>query len=287
LLDSEYDEVVINAEKVHSSLRKAMDQNIKDAFSDFGAISNIDDATSKTGTDIAISLSSDQIAYNTTHMCPYNNNCPPEVVKTTGKNNCGQCYASIKTVDHLPRIIAHIRSLHSEVEQLGENITMLINGNHCSEAALNDMEIRRNRIASEEAGWIAAYIILEEFRKDSSKRDRYLVRKPEIIEKHLESVTTIQSPLTTILLRVRDAKQYPEYFTPQLKANIIKLRNKILALNNDVERIINQPTDYTLLDDFRGIIRSICDATETSIDVMRDSLSCDLPEQNINLLETL
>jgi hypothetical protein len=87
LLNGEYDAVSIQAEDINSLLRQAIGQNINAAFSDFGAVSfEMDDTEgkkkSKSGIEVALALgkntSTDQIAFNSTHLCPYNNCCPDD-----------------------------------------------------------------------------------------------------------------------------------------------------------------------------------------------------------------
>ena len=148
-------------------------------------------------------------------------------------------------------------------------------------------DLVRTKLAAEESAWIATHAILEGFRQDLAKRDHYLVAKPEIVEKQLTLVATDGSPLTNILLRIRDAQDYPEYMTPQLNASITKLRNMILAKAGDIDKLVNQPDNYELLDEFRGIIRSICDTTGVSVEELSKRISSKLPVGNKAFLELL
>jgi hypothetical protein len=289
LLNGFNDPVAINAEDINSKLRKAVDLKMDDAFSDFGATAferEKPNGELESGISIAKEVSTDQLAHNSTHICPYNNMCPDEVIQDIGKNQCGQCWASIKTVDHLPRITAHIRDLQAKVDEKTTMIKLMI-ANQVSENVLEKRDEERNQLAKEESAWIATHAILENFRKDATLRDNYLISKPEIIEKHLSMIATDNSPLTNILQRIQDAKNYPEYFSPQLQAGITKLRNKILAQMGDIKQLINQPDNYELLDEFRGIIRSICDASDTAVEDLAKVMSSELPAGNNKLLELL
>ena len=75
--------------------------------------------------------------------------------------------------------------------------------------------------------------------------------------------------------------------TPQLNASITKLRNMILAKAGDIDKLVNQPDNYELLDEFRGIIRSICDATGVSVEELSKRISSKLPLGNKAFLELL
>lgn len=279
------DAIAIKAEDLHSKLRKAIDLKMNEAFADFGATSFEREKSNgdlESGISIAKEVNTDQLAHNSTHICPYNNHCPDDVVKEVGRKQCGQCWASIKTVDHLPRITAHIRDLHAKVEEKMVMVKLLIS-NQASDSVLEQREEERHQLANEESAWIATHAILENFRKDASLRDNYLISKPEIIEKHVSMIATNDSPLTNILHRIQDAKNYPEYFSPQLQAGITKLRNKILAQMGDIEQLVNQPDDYELLDEFRGIIRGVCDATDTTLEELAKVMDSELPVGNKKL----
>jgi hypothetical protein len=160
---------------------------------------------------------------------------------------------------------------------------MMVNGTNDKVLEMHDFI--RTKLAAEESAWIATHAILESFRKDLEKRDHYLVAKPEIVEKQLKLIATDNSPITNILMRIRDAQAYPEYMTPQLKASIVKLRSKILAKSGNIDKLVNQPDNYELLDEFRGMIRSICDATGASVENISKQMSNELPPGNKALLE--
>lgn len=288
LLNSEQIDA-IHAEAFNSALQTAVNTRMTDAFLDFGATAfEYERPNGKivSGISIATSVTPDQLAYNSTHICPYNNICPNDIKLEVGERNCGQCWASIKTVDHLPRINAHIRQLHSMHEEKANEVRQMISLK-VNETIIEQHEVERNKIASEEAAWIATSAILEEFRKNIENRDDYLVGKPEIIEKQLQQISSPSSPLTEVLTRIRDAQSYPEYFTPQLQASITRLRNRILAQSGDINAIVNQPAGYDLLDEFRGIIRGICDAANTTVEDLSRAMKKDLPDGNQLLLEIL
>ncbi|WOX07033.1 hypothetical protein [Microbulbifer pacificus] len=289
LLSKPGDGLKIKADDIHSKLRQAINENISEAFSDFGAISvghEHSEGRIESGISIAKEVSRNQLAHNSTHICPYNNICPKEVILEVGERNCGQCWASIKTVDHLPRIAAHIRALHFKVNGLTERIFSL-KAQGVSENILANFDKDRHGLANEVAAWIASFTILEQFRKDSRTRDKYLIKKPDIIEKNLEVMKAGSDELSSILIRVRDAQLYPEFFTEQLNSNLVKLRNKILAKNGDIDRLINQPTGYSQLDEFRGIIRGICDHANVSVEGLFNFMLSEPPSGNPSLIEIL
>jgi hypothetical protein len=287
LLDDPSDHIAIKADEINSKLREAIEDRMIDGFETFGATSfdrELPNGKIEGGMIIAKELGAGQIAYNSTHMCPYNNICPKEVVEEIGEKLCGQCWASIKTVDHLPRISAHIRDLHAKVGEKTSSIEVMMTKG-VSDNVIEMHDFIRTKLAAEESSWIATHAILENFRKNLVNRDKYLVTRPEIVEKQLTLVATDDSTLANLLLRIRDAQAYPEYMTPQLNGKMISVRNMILTKTGNLDQLVNQPDNYELLDEFRGMIRSICDATGASIDELCKRMEQELPAGNNALLE--
>ncbi len=137
------------------------------------------------------------------------------------------------------------------------------------------------------AGWVVSLNILEDMRKDIATRHKFLVAKPEIIEQQIQRISTKSHPMTNLLLRVQDAVSYPEYFTPQLKASMTKFRNLILARTGNFDLIFKQPNGYAQLEEFRGIIRSVLETTDLSIEDLQSLMNSELPlpANRIPLLE--
>jgi hypothetical protein len=63
--------------------------------------------------------------------------------------------------------------------------------------------------------------------------------------------------MNEFLLRIEDAGLFQEYFTPQLKSQILLLRNQILASNNRIDQLLNVPEGHDILQEFKGILRAV------------------------------
>ncbi len=60
----------------------------------------------------------DELALNWTHICPFGNNCPNEVVRTIGRMKCHLCPKAIMFKKHGPAIAAKIRTLFEEISDI-------------------------------------------------------------------------------------------------------------------------------------------------------------------------
>ncbi|MBY0446591.1 MAG: hypothetical protein K2Q15_15455, partial [Burkholderiales bacterium] len=122
-------------------------------------------------------------------------------------------------------------------------------------------------------------------------RSSFLVERPEIITEHLERLELGDNRLSNLIARTAEAKSQAEYFTPQLKHQIMFARNKLLAFTGDFNRILQEaPTGFTLIDEFRGLIRSTCEVLGLSLNElsreMDNPLVLDRPNAILKLVSS-
>lgn len=262
----------IKAEDVTSKLQQAFRRDKEKSLADFGAISfdreTQDDVVS--GIKAAKQRPIDSLAFMPTHICPFGNQCPADVIKDLGavpgsRMPCGGCYYSIKTVDHLPRIHGLIRVLTDECSELESHIAEA-RKNGASVQSLSQKANHRKLLASEIISWSVTAHCLEQMHSEMKTRSNFLLERPEIISERLEKLDFGEHSLSNLIARTAEAKSQAEYFTPQLKQQIMVARNKLLAFTGDFNRMLQEaPTGYTLIDEFRGLIRSTCEALNLSL----------------------
>ncbi len=270
----------IKAENVTSKLQQAFRQNKEKALVDFGALSfdreTKDDVLS--GIKAAKQRPLDSLAFMPTHICPVGNWCTADVIRDLGAvpgsvMPCGSCYLSIKTVDHLPRIHGHIRVLTDECSELESHISEA-RKNGASPQSLVHKANHRKFLASEIISWGVTVHCLEQMLNDIKTRSSFLIEKPEIVSQFLERLDMPDHSLTNLIARTSEAKSHAEYFTPQLNKQIVVARNKLLAFTGDFNRMLQEaPTGFTLIDEFRGLIRSTCEVLGLSLHDLSDAMS--------------
>lgn len=265
----------IKAEDINSKLRVAFQQSRASALEDFGATSfsslteNKGSSFQRCGLIEVKKQPSDQIAFNSTHICPFDNQCPSDVKKEFNGSDqhkpCGRCFYAVKTVDHLPRIYGKIRSLTDECNEL-ESYIRDGKDNDVSKRILEEASQRRRILADDIVGWTVSTHCLEKMANELYSKDKWLVEKPELLTQHIKRMECKDGELESLLLRVAEAKNHAEFFTSSLKHQITKARTKLLAHTGQFNKLlIDAPDDYTLLDEFRGQIKSICQATNISV----------------------
>lgn len=270
----------IKAEDVASKLQQAFRRNKDQALVDFGAISfdheTKDDVLS--GVKTAKQRPIDSLSFMPTHICPFGNNCPSDIVRDLGaipgvSTPCGGCYYSVKTVDHLPRIHGQIRALTDECSEL-EAYIVEAKKNGASTESLVQKANRRKFLAAEIISWSVTAHCLEQMYSEIKTRASFLVEKPELVSEHLERLELKEHSLSNLIARTAEAKTHAEYFTPQLNQQIKVARNKLLAFTGDFNRMLEEaPTGFTLIDEFRGLIRSTCEVLGLSLHDLSDAMT--------------
>lgn len=287
----------IKAEDIQSKLQQAFRRDKDKSLIDFGAISfdreTMDDVVS--GVRAAKQRPIDSLAFMPTHICPFGNHCPADVVKDLGaipgvSTPCGGCYYSVKTVDHLPRIHGHIRALTDECSELEAHITEA-KRNGASPESLVQKANRRKFLAAEIISWSVTAHCLEQMYSEIKTRTNFLVEKPEIVSEHLERLELKEHSLSNLIARTAEAKSHAEYFTPQLNQQVKVARNKLLAFTGDFNRMLEEaPTGFTLIDEFRGLIRSTCEVLGLSLhdlsEAMTKPMALDRPNSILKLISS-
>lgn len=271
---------MIKAEDPASKLQQAFRRDKTQSLSDFGAIS-FDRETKGdvvSGVRAAKQRPIESLAFMPTHICPFGNHCPADVIKDLGaipgvSMPCGGCYYSVKTVDHLPRIYGVIRVMTDECSELEAHIAEA-KRNGASPESLMQKVNRRKFLAAEIISWSITAHCLEQMHSEIKTRENFLVEKPEIVSERLERLELKDGSLANLIARTAEAKSHAEYFTPQLDKQIQVARNKLLAFTGNFNRMLQEaPTGFTLIDEFRGLIRSTCEVLGLSMHELNDALA--------------
>jgi hypothetical protein len=159
--------------------------------------------------------------------------------------------------------------------------------------ALQNMEKEVYMVSRELTAWIYTYQILDENLeilkdRETNGTDNFFVAKPDILMQHMATGKIENNEVTQLLLRIQDAQSFKEYFTPQLKGKLSKIRKKILIKEQQFEALLNEPSGYDLLDEFRGILKAYTESRNISLEEATRQLSEPLKTtKRSNLLEVV
>ncbi|NRP09353.1 MULTISPECIES: hypothetical protein [unclassified Marinobacterium] len=261
------DPASITAQAENSALRESFRKNRDAMLSDFGATSfttNENNSTSEAidAVELIKTKNVDEVAFNTTHICPFNNICPETLLKQFNTDEaskpCGGCYYSVKTVDHIPAILAKIRAFTDESSE----IQQYLKESKASGADANALSsyVKRRRFLSDEIiAWTVTFQCLEQMANVLAERDDWLVQKPEMLSKELTKMEIKNPQYQGLLVKASEAKSYAEFFTPTLEHQITKARTKLLAHTGNFKALMDEtPNGFALIDQYRGLVNSIC-----------------------------
>ncbi len=257
--------LAIRADRETSSLRNAVAESpISDVLHDYGAFSFTSENVHgelKSGMKTILAAVQDDIVINPTHMCPLRNQCPPEIVSTIGAKACGQCHYSVKTVDHLARILSHCRVLSRQYDHTNNQLKNA-SENNASEEALEVIENSMVKLAGEIAAWgLTAKVLTKNYEQ---LKGRVLVNMPDMLTKKLVESCRPDSELENLLIQCEEAATYPELGDSALLVDVAMVRARILAMAGSIEELFAPLDNYQMLDNFRGLLRGVCIATGKS-----------------------
>jgi len=203
-----------------------------------------------------------------THICPFGNNCPPDIKKEGIEKKCGQCWYSVKTIDHLPRILGLSHSLTIEQKNLNERLIYAAN-NGASDKSLSTIENMMAENASELAAWIVTSEYLSEIHrimqeKSNGHTNITLIGKPDLLKSNIKYKTTT-TELESLLVMCDEASNYPEFLSAEFELKVKKVRQQILIKTDRVHEALEDYSHQPLIDNFRGIVASICKITGLSL----------------------
>ena len=258
--------ITISPERNNSNLRRALSASpIIDVLSEFGAFSLSSESAKgeyQSGLSHILETHPDQIKLNPTHICPFNNNCPDDIIKSLGTKKCGQCHYSIKTVDHIPRILAHCCVLNRQLEYAKDQL-LLAEKNSATDESLEIIEDELLHISGELSAWVlTAKVLSNNF---DGLKNRVLINKPEMLLQQLQAIAKPNTALENLLIQCDEAAAYPDLADSSLYADVNMYRARLLTLSGSIESLFEPIEHNEILDNFRGLIRGVCIATGKSI----------------------
>lgn len=245
-------------DKINERIHEVINKNPSSFYDLYSPVSFYREPDSNgKNTQIKIDVVSDA-SFFTTHLCPFNKDCPEDVVKTTGRYQCGQCYASIKTISHIPRILAHMRSMNLDLSVLRNRIEAAI-ADGADHEAIAPLDYEYRQLANELAAWIHTYGILKNNFENKDAHDQYFVANPELVSMKIMENEGDRNELSLFILMLNDAKEFSEYHTPNLRAQIMSIASKIKMNHQAFSNALSRAGDYSILDELRGLIKSCSD----------------------------
>jgi hypothetical protein len=199
----------------------------------------------------------------------------------------------MRCIDHLPAIHAKQRQLSEQVDTLEASIELERStvGGRRSEDEIELLEQEAADLCEELAGWILNGEVLEGERKRIAEGEdarRWIVQKPEIIEKKLQRCVAPNCQTAYLLARLGECLQYPTMENEEVRARFDLLRRRLLCERGNLQEALalNVPPDPA--SECAGILRWIVDSCGLSLAQVAELLDgahlSRLPEPTFKIL---
>lgn len=284
----------IKADDVNSNLSKSLKANVDETITAYGCISLSFGEESKTGLDVLRDTRAVGAVENKTEICPYGNQCPPEVVaQLKGWKRCAPCHFAVRSVDHLPAITARIRQVLEGLAEIEARIAAAEDADDFTADELDALEQNRDVLAEDLAAWQMAAEVLEVMRQRiaaGKSTKSWHVQEPEIIERHLSRALFPTDTTEYVLARLQESEAFPMLESPQIRARFDLLRRQLLLNTGNIRAALKLEPSANPGAECLGLLRSIVEAHHLTLDDLKEMLESDdsyldsIPSRPLKLL---
>jgi hypothetical protein len=287
----------VHADGVNSNLAQGMRADVDETIASYGGMSISFTERSKNGVEALRETACEDAAFNKTEICPCGNQCPPDIVKDLrGLRRCSLCPLAVRTIDHLPAVVAKKRQVAEMVDELERVLAMdakTLNAKFTSEE-LDDLEGDRVRLCEDLSGWILSEEVLEVARQRiaaGSEARTWVVQKPEIIERELRRVSSPTTVTEYLLARLGECVSFPTLESPQIRARFDLLRRELLARSGRLRDAFAPDVCIDPAAECAGMLKSVLAATRMTVGELaemidQDSHMMNLPATRLRLIST-
>jgi len=226
-----------------SEFVSAFKTNPKTAIHDFGAVSIRVIDSAKTGIQIVIEAEEKKqklnLGFSYTNICPFNFQCPKEVIKQGLYKRCCICPYSIQAIEHLPAIAA---KTHELIEELDEIERIIDEQENISDEEMDDYQAQRSRLSEDIGALEFSETMLNkvlEKMKDSGSY-RFIANNPKMLQEQIEKGTfpSKQEGAGYYLSRIEEAISHPFSTSAELDRATLDLRMRLLANTGNIREAL-------------------------------------------------
>ncbi len=254
----------IKADGVNSNFSRAIQQDMDAAIVSYGCVTLTLREDGKSGIDVLRETRGANAAFNKTEVCPFGNQCPPDVLKDLrGIGRCGMCPYAVRCIDHLPAVVAKVKQVTEQLEAVEQLLDTVEGEERQTDEEQQQSEAERQRIADELAAWRLVSEVLEVQRRlieSGQDSRRWVVAKPEIIEQALRRIAVPTDDTAYVLARLAESVAYPTFDSPEIKARFDLLRRQLLANVGNIRAALTSAQPPDVAAQCAGLLRTVVDA---------------------------
>lgn len=252
-------EISARAVEINKSLLHDIKHDPALAISKYGLMSLSNYTEDDTGIEILKAKKYTGLAFNDTHICPFKNTCPSEIIKDFGRNRpCSQCPYAIRSAYHLPAISSAKDQAYELMNELKNKIKI-----HTSrpEKEQNKYEIEKLRQEFDISSYDAFSLEFTEKQlyelHKNGQSDSYLANNPEALKLHFERIPVSEAEY--VIKRLIDITNFPTMDSATIQARFAYMNLKLLAIEGNIvdsKNSSDQPENVRLLSHIKSIIQA-------------------------------
>lgn len=285
----------VRPDDVNSNLSRSLRKDVSETLEAHGCVSLSLADSEVNGLVVIRETRAINAVGNLTEICPYGNRCPPHVVKVLGKpHRCAVCSCAVRSVDHLPPVSIKVKQVKEELDELTERLRAeetAVVPRYTSEE-FDDLEKERFDLADELTSWrLAEEVLYVTYLQVKSGQDtrRWVVQKPEVIERDLQRVAVPDSLTAYTLTRLQECIVYPTLESPQIRARFDLMRRQLLAGSGRINEALASAIPVNPAAECAGVLKTISESHNLTVEDIAKLLDGDshlekFPARNTPLL---
>jgi hypothetical protein len=228
------------AQKISSMnavIARDIDSDPEGAISTHGLFSLSDVDDSKNGIAALKAKKNTQLAFNSTHICPFNNSCPAEVVQKFGLDKpCTVCPYAIRGVMHLPALNAQKFRYVELMEEYGAKIKEYKKRPKTGviQSEIESLETEYDKLTRD--AFALEAIEYQLYRMRDAGDQPYMAQDTQTIKDLYESLELGDSE--HLIKRLIDVQCFPDLDSPKLQLKFSRLRYKLMMSTGDVSGLL-------------------------------------------------
>ncbi|PHN17222.1 hypothetical protein [Pseudomonas sp. ICMP 561] len=209
------------------------------AIKTHGLISLIGVKEDQTGIEVMRAKKGTGFAFNPTHICPFNNKCPKEVIEELGAGRpCGLCQYAIRGVSHLPAISAEKDKFKEEMAAVLRKLKHYKNLKRSAtdRQVIENLNQDHDTYAREAYSCEAIEQQLYQMALGGQHSGFFVARKDELLE-HFKRVELTDAEY--VVKRLIDVQNFPDATSSELDTKFAYLRAVLLMREGDLESVLS------------------------------------------------
>lgn len=234
-LAPELAEAVIN---LNARLMSAIEADPVKAIETHGLMSLLGVKEGKNGIEVLRGRKHTSLSFMPTHICPFGNKCPKEVVEQYGAGQpCAYCEYAIRGVEHLPAVSAQKDRCKEEMVTIIKKLSHYKN----MKPSMVDKEVREklgqehDRYAREAFAYEAIEQQLYNMSQNGQASQYFLREKAGLVEHYVRVELTEAEHL---IKRLVDVQNFPDASSPELDTKFAYLRAILLMQEGDLAELL-------------------------------------------------